>query len=83
MSKQRRGVLVGLQKATAGKLKLTLDDVIQSGDEPSKWNQDVSITFKEYETMTFEQLAFSEKELADFGYMIVARLYAFFKQDEI
>lgn len=83
MSKQKRAVIVGLEKATEGKLKLTLDDLVQSNDEPSKWIKDVLITFKEYDIKTFEELDFSDKELADFGYSIIARLYAFYKQDEI
>jgi hypothetical protein len=83
MTKQKRAIIVGLEQVKDGKLKVTLDDLVQSVDEPSKWIKDVLITFKEYDARTFERLDFSDKELADFGYSIIARLYAFYKQAEI
>lgn len=83
MSKQKRAVIVGLEQVKEGKLKLTLDDLVQSNDESSRWIKDVLITFKEYDIRTFEELDFNDKELADFGYSIIARLYAFYKQGEI
>lgn len=76
-------MIVGLEKIADDTLKITLDDLVQSNDVPSKWIKDVLITFKEYDVRTFEELDFSDKELADFGYGIIARLYAFYKQGEI
>ena len=83
MSKQKRAVIVGLEKVEDGKLKVTVDDLVQSIDEPSTWIKDVLITFKEYDARAFESMDFSDKELADFGCSIIARLYAFYKQGEI
>lgn len=82
MSRQKRAVIVGLEKTGNGQLRITLDDLVQS-KEPSTWTKDVSITFKDYENETFDELNFDEKELADFGYYIIARLHAFYKQGEI
>lgn len=83
MKKQKRAVIVSLEQTRDGKFKLNLDDLIQSNTDVNKWSKDVHITFKEYEHETFEELEFDEKELADFGYYIIARLHAFFKQGEI
>jgi len=83
MSKQKRAVIVGLEKTKDGCLRITLDDLIQQDVELSKWIKDEVITFKEYDINSFDELNFDDKELADFGYMIISRLYAFYKQDEI
>jgi len=83
MIKEKRAVMVGLERSTSTKLRITLDDLIQISDKPSKWIKDVLITFKEYDNSVFEELDFNEKDLADFGYSIIARLYAFYKQGEI
>lgn len=83
MSKQKRAVMVGLEKTSQGTMKICLDDLIESSNDPKNWNKDVLYTFKEYDIKTFEELDFSEKELADFGYSIIARLFAFYEQGEI
>jgi hypothetical protein len=83
MSKQKRAVIIRLEKVKDGKLKLILDDLVQSNNESSKWIKDALITFKEYDINTFKELSFTDKELADFGYSIIARLYAFYKQGEL
>ncbi|WP_150109474.1 hypothetical protein [Syntrophobacter fumaroxidans] len=83
MTKQKRAVMIGLERSANSKLKITMDDLIQISDKPSKWIKDVIITFKEYDDSIFEELDFTEKDLADFGYSIIARLYAFYKQGEI
>ncbi|HOI95805.1 MAG TPA: hypothetical protein PK250_13960 [Syntrophobacter fumaroxidans] len=83
MTKQKRAVMIGLERSANSKLKITMDDLIQISDKPSKWIKDVIITFKEYDDSIFEGLDFTEKDLADFGYSIIARLYAFYKQGEI
>ncbi len=77
----KRALLVSLEKTENDSIKVSLDDLIQKAD--SKWIQDVLYTFKEYDVSSFEELDFDEKELADFGYSIMARLYAFYKQGEI
>jgi hypothetical protein len=83
MSKQKRAVIVGLEKNDGGNLRITLDDLIQQDSGSSKWIKDDFITFKEYDVQTFEELDFNDKDLADFGYMIISRLFAFYKQGEI
>jgi hypothetical protein len=83
MSKQKRAVIVGLEKVEGGKLKVTMDDLVQSIEEPSTCIKDVLITFKDYDARAFESMEFSDKELANFGYSIIARLYASYKQGEI
>lgn len=82
MSKQKRAVMVSLEKSKEGKLKLILDDLVQAKGKPTEWTKDVLITFKECDIKTFEKLEFSDKELADFGYYIIARLHAFYELDE-
>jgi hypothetical protein len=63
-------------------LKLTLDDIVNSGDGKT-WRLDDFITMKEYDKSNLDNLDFSEKELSDFGYYIISRLYAFYKRNEI
>ena len=72
-----------MKKTDKGTFRITLDDVVQTSETPSRWDKDVLITFKEYDPNVFEALDFTEKELADFGYAVMARLYAFHKQGEI
>lgn len=83
MSKYKRAVIVSIEKCRDDRLKITLDDLIQSSNSPLAWTKDVLFTFKEYDIKTFEELDFDDKELADFGYSIIARLYAFYKQGEV
>ncbi len=82
MKKQKRAVIVGLEKTSENKLKITLDDLVQSSREPKTWIKDVFITSKEYDMGTFKELDISDKELADFGYYILARIHAFYTQGE-
>lgn len=65
-----------------GKLRLRLDDVVQLADTKDQWKYDVHYTSKLYPG-DLKELKFSEKELADFGYHIMARLSAFNKRNEI
>lgn len=75
--------MVGLEKTYSGEIKIKLDDLVQSNDDQRGWVEDVIYTFKSYEANRFENLDFSEKELADFGYSIIARLHAFYQGGEI
>ena len=79
----KRGVLVCINNVGDGKLQLTLDDIKRETVDGSKWLLDVFITSKEYDENQFKDLKFDEKELADFGYYILARLHAFFEQKEL
>ncbi|WP_187804286.1 hypothetical protein [Aquipseudomonas alcaligenes] len=71
----KKAVLVRLIEEDPGTLRVCLDDLNQQGGKT--WSQDALYTFKDYDKAQFESLVFDEKELADFGYSIIARLYAF------
>lgn len=83
MNKKRRSVIVSLERNSNAELKIRLDDLIQSDEDANKWIRDVIYTSKSYDVSTFENLDFDEKEMADFGYSIIARLHAFYKGGEI
>lgn len=80
--KQRRGVIVTLSADEDG-VRVSLDDVqYLSGAPLGSWEQCEHYTSKVIQENTFDELTFDEKELADFGYAILARLYAFKKRGE-
>jgi len=80
--RQRRGILVSISKED-GKVLLRLDDVKQDSAEPKAWKPDVLYTHKPITLDQLEKLEFTDKEMADFGHAIIARLYAFMKRDEL
>jgi DUF971 family protein len=80
--KKKRAVIVSLEKVGNRAVRISLDDIVQSNDT-TLWAKDVLYTCKEYDSEVFENLEFDDKELADFGYSIIARLYTFFKDGEI
>jgi hypothetical protein len=75
VSKNKRAVLVSLAEEEDGRIKLSLDDVVQSGG-PKGWAMDRHVTSKSYAAQKMENLEFEEKELADIAYYILARLHA-------
>ncbi len=75
MSDERRAVLVSLDQSE-GTVRLRLDDVVADGSA-GRWRQDVHVTHKSYERKVIENIELSDKELAEFGYYILARLNAF------
>jgi len=77
----KRAVMVSVDRVDDGVIRISLDDLIQSGPIAG-WRKDVPYTHKEYDEKDFESLKFDEKELADFGYSIIARLHAFQKQNK-
>jgi hypothetical protein len=79
--KKKRAVIVSLEKVENGVVRISLDDLVQSNDA-ALWAKDILYTSKEYDSEVFENLEFDDKELADFGYSIIARLYAFYKGGE-
>ena len=79
--KKKRAVLISLEDE-GDQLRLRLDDIVKM-DDPLVWKQDVHYTSKLYQKDNLENLEFDEKDLADFGYSIWARLYAFMKQGEM
>ncbi len=77
--KNRRALLVSVQKE--GKdLRICLDDVVSMGSET--WTEDVHVTSKIVAGDAFDKMTFENKELADFGYYILARISAFVKRGE-
>lgn len=80
--KDRRAVLVELEKRN-GVLQVRLHDVIQQDEKGMYWVKSGLITEKDYESRIFEEMAFEEKELADFGHYIMARLMAFWKRGKL
>jgi hypothetical protein len=80
---ERRAVLVSLSKEDDG-IRICLDDVQQqSRTALGEWTQREPYTSKLISEEALEELTFDEKELADFGYAIIARLYAFKLRGEI
>lgn len=78
--KSRRAVLVSVETESGG-LRIRLDDVtcdLAAGT----WVQKDHFTNKLVPEDAFERMAFDDKELADFGYSILARLSAFVKRNE-
>lgn len=79
--KNKRAVLVSLV-THKGELRLSLDDVESQGGSPAAWKQRDHYTSKPISEAELEELTLDDKELADFGYYILARLHAFKKSGE-
>ena len=79
--KTRRALVVSLVKHK-GEMRLSLDDVELQGGATTIWKQSDHFTSKPIGEAEFDDLKFDEKELADFGYHILARLHAFKKRGE-
>ena len=81
--RSKRGLLVCINKAGEGKLELTLDDLLKESCDATKWSFDGIVSSKEYSEDSFKNLDFDEKELADFGYYIMSRLFAYYKKGDL
>ena len=79
----KRGVLVCAAKSDDGLMRITLDDVARKSDDALCWDMDCFVTSKDYDEKRFDELNFDEKELADFGYYILSRLYAFKQRGDL
>lgn len=66
--------MISLEKIDNSNVEIILDDVIKNG---SNWVFETHYSSKEYEAKKLKELDFTEKELADFGYAIISRLYAY------
>ena len=77
----KRGVLVRLTRQE-GDLALRLDDIQEVRSSPKAWTQGRLITFKKLDAQVFDPMQFDEKELAGFGYYILAVLAAFVETGE-
>ena len=71
------GVVCSLLELEDGKYRLVLDDVSNS-QETTKgtWRHEVVFTWKEYDKNEIEDYELSEKELAEIGFNLLARLVA-------
>lgn len=79
----RRGLLVCAAKSDDGSMRITLDDVTRKNGVAPHWDMDCFVTSKDYDEKRFDELDFDEKELAEFGYYILSRLYAFKKRGDL
>ena len=71
------GVVCSLRELADGKLRLVLDDVENDGiAATAHWKHHVVFTWKDFESRDINELKLSEKELASFGFGILARLVA-------
>ena len=82
-NRPRRGLLVCAAKTDDGSMRITLDDVTRKSDAASYWDMDCFVTSKDYDEKRFDNLDFDEKDLANFGYYILSRLYAFKKRGDL
>ena len=70
------GVVVSLLDVDDDKIRITLDDVKNSGGDPSIWAHRVFVTCKSYEKDQIENLDLPEDEYAALGHYVLARLKA-------
>ncbi len=71
------GVVCSLVNIGGGKLRLILDDVSNSESSVrGTWSHRVLYTWKDLDATQVMEHSLSEKELADFGFHILARLTA-------
>lgn len=78
---KRRAVLISLHKDD-GEFRISLDDAEGQSQTETDWIKKEHITHKSFPEKTFSNMDFDEKELADFGYYVLARLSAFIEQGE-
>lgn len=78
----KRAVLVSFVTKEDG-THLSLDDVVCSDAAKKIWREDLYYTSKPLTVEDLRKLEFDEKELADFGYHILARLAAFAETNKL
>ena len=79
-TKSKRAVLVSVER-DGQDMRISLDDAVCKSEKV--WSQQEHVTNKLVAAKAFASMQFDEKELADFGHYILARLYAFIKRNEI
>ena len=70
--KPKRALVVRASRSESGKVRVSLDDALQFGED--EWKFDVHVTANEFDLNDFNSLELSEKVLADFGHYVLARL---------
>jgi len=72
------GVVCGLRDLPNGRVRLVLDDVAnESASSRGPWLHHVLFTWRDFEAQKIDDLNLSEKELAEFGFNVLARLVAY------
>ncbi|MET7143449.1 hypothetical protein M3S04_17555 [Xanthomonas sp. PPL139] len=79
--KKRRALLISIFD-NDDSLRVDLDDVVSDGTFGEIWKKKEHVTNKDISVGEFDSLSFDEKELADFGYFVMARLYAYRSRGE-
>lgn len=80
--RQKRALLIRLLKDESGVMRVMLEDAVRE-KETKQWKVDCLVASKNYDEKKFDELDFDEKHLAEFGYYILSRLYAYKQCDEI
>jgi hypothetical protein len=76
MSTKNMAVVCRLAELPGGSLRVVLDDVGE-GEAPGTWTYHSLFTYKDYVPGGLDDLtALTDTELADFGYHVLARLFA-------
>jgi hypothetical protein len=71
------GVLLSLVENTPGEFRLVLDDVSnQGGSGLGPWRHESLFTLKSYSRADIENQTLSERQLAEIGFNVLARLRA-------
>lgn len=79
--KPKRAILVSTVPGEHS-IRVSLDDVVSEAQVPRGWSQREHITSKEFSRESLKKMEFDDKELADFGHYILARLSAFIDRGE-
>ena len=66
------GVVVSILDVDDGKVRVTLDDVGNSGDDPTTWKHRVFVTCKSYKKGHIDNLDLPEDEYAALGHYVLA-----------
>jgi hypothetical protein len=78
----RMGVVAAILEAPNGELRLSFDDVrTDTPADPREWKRVVHFTNTPLDPAKLTELSFSEKELADIAYNLLARLSAIRESD--
>src|SRR5688572_15328694 len=76
------GIVCSIGKASDGRVRLTMEDAESSGGERISWTITRLFTWKDYDRQQFLLTDLSEKDLADIGLSLVARLAALAESPE-
>jgi len=73
----RKGLAISLRPVDRGQIRLIFDDVISDSDQwPQLWHSHVFFTHNDYDTESLRKMNLSEKQFAQIGEAVIARLLA-------